>query len=153
MWPISFDANNFKFSIVPRLVIIMYYHHHHYYPSDHYCYYKNDAQIRNYPTHVPFAQRIVCEPHQYVNHSTNVARVHSFTTRVYVNREPYPLVQRHSSTLLRRPPSFAYRYHSAERPIKRLVRTFKVTLVSWDFVLFPFHPKFEFLTNNKISIQ
>ena len=86
--------------------------------------------------HVPFTQRLFCEHHQQMPHQMQprpgpgLARVHSFSTRVYVNPEPltrasssnrlsrYP--SRIPSTLRKsRPPSFAHRYHSAERPIKR----------------------------------
>ena len=139
-------------------VIIIMYYHHHYLHDDQYGqqyadrggppqYYFNEQQqtapkitVRN---HVPFAQRIVCEPlPHHIPHSmvgpppppsslgpshgpphgpSGLARVHSFTTRVYVNRDPFQsrLVQRNFSTLRSRPPSFAYRYHSADRPNRR----------------------------------
>ena len=90
--------------------------------------------------HVPFAQRIVQCDQFNSSHSglsaghNQIARVHSFTTRVYVNRDPYedarlshfPSQQRHGALSKReqgirsRPPSFAYRYNSAERPSRRL---------------------------------
>lgn len=123
------------------------YYHHHYHHHDHdqhlcngnpgyYYSHPNEPKIavRNHyvPSHhVPFAQRILCEPYHQAR--PQVARVHSFTTRVYLNGaspnsahgEPlsFPtstrIVQQHRRHSLRRPPSFAYRYHSAERPIKR----------------------------------
>ena len=56
--------------------------------------------------HVPFAQRIMCE------NNPRVARVHSFTTRVYINHGHDPYVQRFPQISRSRPPSFAHRYVS-----------------------------------------
>ena len=56
--------------------------------------------------HVPFAQRIMCE------NNPRVARVHSFTTRVYINHGHDPYVQRYPQISRSRPPSFAHRYVS-----------------------------------------
>ena len=64
------------------------YHHHHH--------------LHNH--HVPFAQRIMGE-----NSHPRVARVHSFTTRVYINQGHDPYVQRVPTISRSRPPSFAQR--------------------------------------------
>lgn len=65
------------------------YHHHHHHLHNH---------------HVPFAQRIMGE-----NSHPRVARVHSFTTRVYINQGHDPYVQRVPTISRSRPPSFAQR--------------------------------------------
>ena len=88
-------------------------------PAHHYYYYHpNEPKgVHNRPTtvrqqhsvhhhHVPFAQRIMGE-----NHTPRVARVHSFTTRVYINhgQDPYVQQQRNPQISRSRPPSFAHR--------------------------------------------
>jgi hypothetical protein len=125
---------------------------HHHQPPHARWYHHNEPPkiLRRTPSynnhHVPFAQRIMCETNpQQTYFNPGVARVHSFTTRVYVNPDQqvpttayYPsadssrLNRHHSQRTIvfaadtrssRRPASFAERYHSAERPAKRSRRT------------------------------
>ena len=108
------------------------YPYSHYHPDQmKYGTFSHRTHHHAHHAHIPFSQRLMCEHHPVHHpHMGGLARVHSFTTRVYVNREPTSLVHTPSIRLSRypsrvpsshrsRPPSFAHRYHSAERPVKR----------------------------------